>query len=139
MARRAREPVSIYHTTPSRPAGAGSVRKRSGARAHSATTAGSPDASGPNAGPVRAKLFANGRSQAVRLPKEFRMPGTEVLIHRDGDRVILEPVADIPRDAKGWPIGFWKQMAKLREGVDWDEFQIPDDPVPPPITPFDQR
>ncbi len=40
----------------------------------------------------RAKLFANGHSQAVRLPKEFRFVGTEVKIRRDGDKVILEPV-----------------------------------------------
>jgi len=36
-----------------------------------------------------AKLFANGRSQAVRLPKEFRFPGTEVYIERRGDEVVL--------------------------------------------------
>ncbi len=40
----------------------------------------------------RAKLFANGRSQAVRLPKAYRLPGTEVLIWKEGDRVILEPL-----------------------------------------------
>ena len=39
-----------------------------------------------------AKLFLNGRSQAVRLPKAFRMPGKIVKIHREGRRVILEPV-----------------------------------------------
>lgn len=39
-----------------------------------------------------AKLFLNGRSQAVRLPKAFRFEGaSEVLIERDGDRVILSP------------------------------------------------
>jgi antitoxin VapB len=39
-----------------------------------------------------AKLFLNGRSQAVRLPKSFRFEGmTEVFIERDGDRVILSP------------------------------------------------
>jgi antitoxin VapB len=38
-----------------------------------------------------AKLFMHGRSQAVRLPKEFRMPGTEVEISRDGDMVTLRP------------------------------------------------
>ena len=39
-----------------------------------------------------AKLFLNGRSQAVRLPKAFRFNGlTEVFIERDGDRVILSP------------------------------------------------
>ncbi len=39
-----------------------------------------------------AKLFLNGRSQAVRLPKAFRFEGmTEVFVERDGDRVILSP------------------------------------------------
>jgi len=41
-----------------------------------------------------AKLFWSGRSQAVRLPKEFRLPGEEVRIRRHGNAVILEPVAD---------------------------------------------
>jgi len=39
-----------------------------------------------------AKLFQNGNSQAVRLPKEFRMPGTEVKIFKKGNQVILEPM-----------------------------------------------
>jgi antitoxin VapB len=38
-----------------------------------------------------AKLFMNGRSQAVRLPAEFRFAGTEVLIEREGDAVVLRP------------------------------------------------
>jgi antitoxin VapB len=40
----------------------------------------------------RAKIFWSGRSQAVRLPKEYRFEGTEVRIRRRGDAVILEPV-----------------------------------------------
>ena len=36
-----------------------------------------------------AKLFTNGRSQAVRLPKEFRFPGDEVCIKRVGSMVVL--------------------------------------------------
>ena len=40
-----------------------------------------------------AKLFRNGDSQAVRLPKEFRFDGEEVLIRRIGDAVVLLPVA----------------------------------------------
>ena len=40
-----------------------------------------------------AKLFWSGRSQAVRLPKEFRMTGGEVRIRRHGAAVILEPIA----------------------------------------------
>ena len=40
-----------------------------------------------------AKLFWSGRSQAVRLPKDFRFDGEEVRIRRHGDAVILEPIA----------------------------------------------
>lgn len=40
-----------------------------------------------------AKLFWSGRSQAVRLPKEFRIDGDEVRIRRHGVAVILEPIA----------------------------------------------
>jgi antitoxin VapB len=39
-----------------------------------------------------AKIFINGRSQAVRLPLEFRFPGTEVRVSRHGAGVLLEPV-----------------------------------------------
>ena len=42
-----------------------------------------------------AKLFWSGRSQAVRLPKEYRFEGEEVRIRRHGSAVILEPV---PKD-----------------------------------------
>jgi antitoxin VapB len=38
-----------------------------------------------------AKLFKNGRSQAVRLPAEYRFEGKEVFIYKEGDRVILSP------------------------------------------------
>jgi antitoxin VapB len=38
-----------------------------------------------------AKLFINGRSQAVRLPAEFRFKGKEVFVSREGDKVILSP------------------------------------------------
>lgn len=39
-----------------------------------------------------AKLFRNNKSQAVRIPADFELPGDRVMIHRDGDRLILEPV-----------------------------------------------
>jgi antitoxin VapB len=41
-----------------------------------------------------AKVFWTGRSQAVRLPKEFRFEGDEVRIRRHGNAVILEPLAE---------------------------------------------
>jgi antitoxin VapB len=37
------------------------------------------------------KLFKNGRNQAVRIPREFELPGEAALVHRDGDRLIIEP------------------------------------------------
>ncbi len=43
-----------------------------------------------------AKLFMHGRSQAVRLPKEFRFEGRAVHIARVGNKVILEPMEDQP-------------------------------------------
>jgi len=57
----------------------------------------------PPASPVKtAKLFKNGRSQAVRLPKEFRFTGTEIEVCRDaatGNVLLLQP-ADQP--SKSW-------------------------------------
>jgi antitoxin VapB len=46
--------------------------------------------------PLRAKLFRNGGCQAVRLPKQCRFPDSqhEVLVHREGRKIILEPVND---------------------------------------------
>lgn len=57
---------------------------------------------------VRAKLFRNGGSQAVRLPKECRFVEDEVLVHREGRRVILEPVDEWP-DAFRACLGSWPQ------------------------------
>ena len=39
-----------------------------------------------------AKVFMSGRSQAVRLPKEFRINGSEVTIERVGESIVLTPV-----------------------------------------------
>lgn len=46
-----------------------------------------------------AKIFRNGRSQAVRLPREFRFEGDRVRIRRVGNGVLLEPVV---QDVKEW-------------------------------------
>ena len=43
------------------------------------------------------KLFRNGANQAVRIPKEFELPGTDALMHREGNRLILELVPDRPK------------------------------------------
>lgn len=73
--------------------------------------------------PVRAKLFWNGRSQAVRLPKEFRFEGDEVEIRREGSAVILEPIAN-----RGWPEGFFERIRS-------NAHLFADFEVPPPLPP----
>jgi antitoxin VapB len=45
-----------------------------------------------------AKLFQNGRSQAVRLPREFRFEGDRVRIRRVGNGVLLEPIIQDPKE-----------------------------------------
>jgi antitoxin VapB len=37
------------------------------------------------------RLFRNGRNQAVRIPVEFELPGETALIHREGNRLVIEP------------------------------------------------
>ena len=43
--------------------------------------------------PRRARLFRNGRNQALRIPRELEFPGDEVILHKEDDRLIVEPVA----------------------------------------------
>lgn len=38
------------------------------------------------------RLFRNGRNQAVRIPREFELPGKEALLYQEGGRLILEPL-----------------------------------------------
>jgi len=55
--------------------------------------------------PREAKLFRNNRSQAVRIPAEFELPGDRVLIHREGGRLVIEPVsgpADVVELLAAW-------------------------------------
>ncbi|HEV7238436.1 MAG TPA: AbrB/MazE/SpoVT family DNA-binding domain-containing protein [Thermoanaerobaculia bacterium] len=60
-----------------------------------------------------ASVIWTGRSQAVRLPKEFRFDGDRVLVHREGSSVILEPVRE-------WPEGYVESFAGIP-----DEFERP--------------
>ena len=36
------------------------------------------------------KLFRNGRNQAIRIPREFELPGTDAILHREGNRLVIE-------------------------------------------------
>jgi antitoxin VapB len=65
-----------------------------------------------------AKLFQNGKSQAVRLPKEFRFEGDEVYIRKEGDEVILSP-----RKAK-WQ-QFWESLEMFSDDIFKDGRQQP--------------
>ncbi len=76
-----------------------------------------------------AKLFWNGRSQAVRLPKEFRFEGDRVRVRRMGAGILLEPVSEVGKgsleelfarmDAMGadplFPEGRKQNLAPIRE------------------------
>ncbi|HVN28854.1 MAG TPA: antitoxin [Candidatus Binataceae bacterium] len=66
-----------------------------------------------------AKVFKNGRSQAVRIPKEFRLNVDEVLIERKGRTLVLTPSE--PRPWKSW-----KEYFATLDPID-DDFQVPED------------
>jgi antitoxin VapB len=84
---------------------------------------------GTNPKPTDAKLFWNGRSQAVRLPKEFRFEGDRVRVTRMGAGVLLEPLPSVEEetleelfarmDAMGadpiFPEGRKQNLAPIRE------------------------
>jgi antitoxin VapB len=63
---------------------------------------------------ARAKIFQNGGSQAVRLPKDCRFPDDqrEVSVRRVGRRVILEPADEWPPDFLA-TLGSWKEDIEL--------------------------
>ena len=67
------------------------------------------------------RLFRNGRNQAVRIPVEYELPGNEAIMHRDGDRLVIEPVR------KRGLVALLKTMKPLEE-----DFPEIDDPVPTP-------
>lgn len=58
-----------------------------------------------------ARVFWTGRSQAVRLPKEFRFQSDTVLVRRNGRAVILEP-------AREWPEGYVESFAGVPDDFD---------------------
>jgi len=71
-----------------------------------------------------AKLFRHGGSQAVRLPKEFQLPGTEVRVRRLGRGVLLEP---IEFDVEAWraALARYKDVPFMEEGR--EQPPMPDD------------
>jgi antitoxin VapB len=76
----------------------------------------------PAEAPRRVRLFRNGRNQAVRIPREYELPGEEAVIRREGDRLILEPAE---------PTSLLALLATL-EPLD-EEFPDVEDPPPDPV------
>ncbi len=58
----------------------------------------------------RVRIFRNGRNQAVRIPREFEFAGSEAVLTKDGDRLILEPAR------KRGLLAALAQMTPLEEG-----------------------
>jgi antitoxin VapB len=68
------------------------------------------------------RLFRNGANQAVRIPKEFELPGVDAVMRREGGRLIIEAVK--PKFEKGSPaalLAALDAMAALGDGID-EEF-----------------
>jgi antitoxin VapB len=62
------------------------------------------------------RLFKNGRNQAVRIPRDLELPGTEAVIYRDQQRLVLEP---FPRPSLLALVATWEPI-----DTDWPE--VPD-------------
>ena len=69
------------------------------------------------------RLFRNGRNQAVRIPREFELPGKEAIMRREGDRLVLEPIAS--RRTLGDVLDSLGPIEDIMEGVE--------DPPPEPF------
>jgi antitoxin VapB len=74
-----------------------------------------------------ARVFMHGRSQAVRLPREFRLTGDRVVVRREGRGIVLEPLAD---DLDAW-------FAEVDRGPADSPF--PDGGADQPAMPADRR
>jgi antitoxin VapB len=68
------------------------------------------------------RLFKNGRNQAVRIPREFELPGNEAIMRKEGARLIIEPIQEN---------GLLAVLRSLRK-ID-DEFPSATDAPPEPV------
>jgi len=70
----------------------------------------------------KVRLFRNGRNQAVRIPREFELPGSKAIMRKIGDRLILEPEKKKP---------LLEVLAALSPLAPDDEFPEVDEALPP--------
>lgn len=68
------------------------------------------------------KLFKNGRSQAVRIPREFELPGEDAIMRKEDGRLVIEPAP---------PKSLLALLATLQPVA--DDFADIDDPAPGPV------
>ncbi|MDX2221172.1 MAG: AbrB/MazE/SpoVT family DNA-binding domain-containing protein [Rhodospirillaceae bacterium] len=94
MARRASQTAR-----PASPSAAPRARKAKTAARRSAAVRAAEPTVASSSGVVYAKLFKNGRSQAVRLPKAFQIDGDRVRIRRVAEGILLETE---PFDVEAW-------------------------------------
>lgn len=66
------------------------------------------------------RLFRNGRNQAVRIPREFELPGEEAIIRQEGDRLVIEPIK---------PKRSLREILATLEPIDEEFPEIDDAPV----------
>ena len=78
------------------------------------------------------RIFKNGRSRAVRIPKDWDFFGDELVMRQEGDRIILEPPPK--RDLRA-VLEYLRTLPPL--GPE-DQFPEIDDPPPEPVTDFDE-
>ena len=71
------------------------------------------------------RLFRNGRNQAVHISVEFELPGNEAIMHRDGERLVIEPLRNCGL------VTLLKTMKPTKSGI-----PDIDDPLPPPENVF---
>jgi antitoxin VapB len=81
-----------------------------------------------------AKIFKHGRSQAVRLPKEFRLEGTEVRVRRIGRGILLEPLRPTIEEVRA----AFAEIDRLTGGEFLPEGRPPQPPMPPGKKVFDE-
>jgi antitoxin VapB len=71
----------------------------------------------------RVKLFKNGRNQAVRIPREFELPGEDAIMRREGDKLIIEAAP---------PTSLMMLLSTLTPIA--ESFPDIDDPLPSPVS-----
>jgi len=70
------------------------------------------------------RLFKNGRNQAIRIPREYELPGNEAVIRREGNRLIIEAVQ---RPSLLATLAGWESLSE--EFPDMDETLMPLDGI----------